>query len=218
MNTTKMRRFAGKGILLLGMAVLCVVVIGVMFLNGHQHRLSEAEVSALRNEYPVYGDVNLFHGPMRIPTLREVKENVDTFVYGVVEGEVSTYSRSLSAGNAELDGKRKGNGINDIFEYDAYTLSVITDTEGVYKAGDKISISSPKEFAELNPVLSAGMEIVVPITRDEEEPDRNYYAVFGMYYVTEDQYAISAFDESTMMKKAMSGITVEELLNELKRD
>lgn len=216
MNSSK-RKMKTRGILLPVMVVLCVVCLCAMFLNSHSQRLSESEISALRNEYPIYGNVNLFHGSMKAPTLREVKENVDTFVYGTVEGDASTFSRSLSTGNAALDEKRKENGINDTFEYDEYTISVIADTAGIYKVGDKISIASPKEFADLSPALSEGMEIVVPTTRDKEKSDRGYYSVFGMYYVTDKQYALSAFDESPMMETAMSGVTVEQLMKELKR-
>ena len=122
---------------------------------------------------------------------------------------------NISTGIPELDTKRNSNGIDDTYEFYAYTVSVIEDTSGIYKAGDEISIVSNKEFIDFKPHLSDGMKVVFPAGSEDGEVTRVSYSVYGMYYVTEDGYAISAFDETQTMEKSMNGIKVEELKNKV---
>lgn len=61
------------------------------------------------------------------------------------------------------------------------------------------------------------MKVVVPVSRLSENSSRSIYMVVGMYYVTEEGYALSAFDENTAAtaRTTYSGIKVENLLKEL---
>lgn len=195
--------------------VFCFVGCG-MVRNEASQRLTEEQIAELRQEYPICGDMGLVS--MKIPTISEIKEVYDTFVYGTVKGEMSTYSKNISTGSSELDAKRNNNGIGDTFEFYAYTVSVIEDTSEIYKAGDEISIVSNKEKIDFNPHFSDGMKVVFPAGSENGEDARVSYSVYGMYYVTEDDYAISAYDETQTMEKALSGIKVEELLEELKNN
>ncbi|MDE7313883.1 MAG: hypothetical protein K2N87_20035 [Eubacterium sp.] len=219
-SATKKSRLLIHTVLILSAAfVLCFIGYNSMVRNGTNQSLTENQIAELRDEYPICGDSELIKSivDMRIPTMSELKEHVDTFVYGKVEGEMSSYSQYISSGNPELDAKRNTNGRDDIFEFYEHTVSIIEDTSGIYKAGDQISIVSNKIFIDYNPHFSDGMKVVIPSALDKEVAGRVHYDVYGMYYVTEDGYAISAFEEKRMMKKALSGIKVEKLLEELKK-
>lgn len=196
---------------------LCAMICYNIANSATGQELSEAQISMLREKYPICGNEEVVMGSLRTPKINEIKEIAESFVYGEITGDISTYTKHISTGDLELDKKRTENGISDTFTFYEYTISVIDDTEGVHKPGDKITISANIDFIDYNPNLSDGMKIIVPTIKGEDDSSRYFYNVYGMYYVTDDGYAISAFDENkAMMKKTMSGIRVENLMNELK--
>ena len=205
------------GALALALAVICVAVVW----NGMQpkekvSKLTEEQISELREQYPLCVD----KAPPLVDavslSLEQVKASVDSFVYAEVVGDVSYYTVSASTGNEQLDEKRRANGINDEFQFYEYTLSVLGDTNGKYKKGEKITIASNVMFMDYKPKLSEGMRMVIPVSRDPEKPSRSYYQLDGIYYITEDGYAISAFEEK-LEPEPLSGMKVEELMQELKK-
>ena len=203
------------GALALALAVICVAVVW----NGMQPkekapRLTEEQISELREQYPLCkGSPPLVD--MDTWTLEQVKASVDSFVYAEVVGDVSYYTVSASTGNEQLDEKRRANGINDEFQFYEYTLSVLGDTNGKYKKGEKITIAANVMFMDYLPKLSDGMRMMIPMSRDPEKPSRSYYQRDGIYYITEDEFAVSAFDEK-LEPEPLSGMKVEELMQELK--
>ncbi len=204
--------------------LLLVVIIASLFCvyfmrPEPEPRLTDDAVAALRNEYPVYGKKVPALISMRSMTVDEVKDRVETFVYGEVVGEMSKYNVTASLKNKALAEKRAKNGINDVFEFYEYTVTVIGDTEGIYTQGDRITIAANVDFIEYNPTLSDGMRIVVPTVRDNKKEGRTNYTVSGMYYVTPDGYAIAAFDEekASASRDISSGVKVENLLKRLKK-
>lgn len=215
-----MKTYLTKWRLTTAIALLAVLLFGLAGLSVYEanQRLSADQIATLRDKYPLYGDMSTVMGSMRYMTMSEVIADHDTFVYGTVEGEMSMYSKYISTGDPQLDEKRKENGITDIYSYYSYTISVIEDSEGIYKAGDKIEIESPAAFIDFNPHLSDGMKIVVPITRDSESDTLTYFVAEGMYYVTEDGYVLSAVDEDLMrMKEPLTGVKLEKLLTKVKK-
>lgn len=206
---------------------LCFFIIPVFFIvgltgyfiveNKSGQRLSEEQIAEWRQEYPICG----LHLPplvdMGVPSFDQVKENADTFVYGTVTGEMSTYTEYISTGSSVLDTKRQNAGVSDAYTFYEYPISVIEDTAGLYKAGDCITIAANMVFVDYNPQLSEGMKVVVPVIQDSDKPGRTQFGVQGMYYVTEEDYVLSAFEESAMDMKPMSGMKVGELLKKLKK-
>ncbi len=187
-------------------------------INNQEYRLNDAQIAALREKYPVCGVEVPAGVSMKKLSLSNVKNVAETFVYGEVVGDVKTYTVKLSTGNSMLDEKRKENGISEEYEFYEYTISVINDTEGKKEKGENITIASNMIFKNYNPQLSSGMKIVVPVVNDKKKSTRNHYIVDGMYYVTEDGYAISAFEENaTSSRNITSGVKVEELLRQLKK-
>lgn len=60
------------------------------------------------------------------------------------------------------------------------------------------------------------MKVVVPIAENDASINREWFHVVGMYYVTENGYAISAYREDDLLaRSAMSGVKVDNLLSEL---
>ncbi len=207
-----------KMVLVAFTAILLLLVIAVVIYNINKSTLSAGQISALREQYPICGIDAPQNISMRNAPLSEVIEISDSFVYGEVVGDVATYTVDASTGNTKLDDKRNQNGINDSYDFYEYTISVISDSEGMYAKGEKITISSNVCFMDYNPKLSAGMKIIVPVFKDENSKSRHYYCVDGMYYVTDTGYAISAFDEAAMpSEKTLSGKKVNDVLNELKK-
>lgn len=149
---TNKSRFLGTAFLLLLTAACIFCAAGCsMDRDGgndrkESQRLTQAQIAQLRQEYPMIKDSPLVDG--RIPTMSEMKGRVDTFVYGTVEGEAPADSKSVSTGDAGVDAKRSQNGIDDVFPSYAYTLSVIEDTEGVFKAGDKVVMVTGQAYGE----------------------------------------------------------------------
>lgn len=194
--------------------VYCILSMGLL-----ENRLTTAQIDSLREQYPVCGLDAPAGLSLRKMNVDEVKDIVETFVYGEVTGDLSKYNVKTFLSNEALSEKRKENGIDEVFEFYEYTIEVISDTEGKYASGDLITIAANIDFINYNPVLSEGMGIVVPVAQDKEKSSRNYYIVDGMYYVTPEGYALAAFDEENVAisRGVSSGVKVETLLKNLKK-
>lgn len=211
-------------------ACLCLAIVGVFTNLSHSSkpRLSEDEISQLREQYPISGQkapemVSIYPEPLetQIELTKKFHSNPETytFVYAEVVGEVTSFDKNMSTGHSALDAAYKQHGINLNHEFYEYTLSVIKDSERNHKEGDIITIYANMMFIDYYPKLTDGMKIVVPIA-DYDEPNNTRYGFdnVGMYYITENGYAISAYDEESLLKKEpMSGMHVDDLLKELHR-
>ncbi len=201
----------------LAVLVLCLAVYGVTAAK-RSSRLSEAQIEALRSEYPIYGTKLPPLAEMITPTMEKIRGRVDTFIYGTIEGDMTVYPKYISTGDKELDEKRERVGLGNTYDFYKYTLSVIEDTAGILQKGDKIELVSNLDFVKYNPTFTDQMKIVVPASPEEENPNQFAYNVYGTYYVTEDGYTISAFNEKKAeMKESLNGLKVEQLLDELKK-
>lgn len=202
----------------LSVVLLCIVCF-IYFTNKKDDQLSKSQIQELREKYPICGIKVPPLSSMRNITLDEAIKKSESFVYGEVIGDFSTYKVSVSTGYDVLDKKSQANGIPDTTEFYEYPILVIKDSEGIYSEGDQITITANTMFMEYNPTLSKGMKIVVPVIRDPKVTSRNHYGAQGMYYVTEDGYAITAFEENLATKRSrtINGIKVNELLDNLKK-
>jgi len=174
--------------------LLILLICILAQINHRESRLTDSQIASLRETYPIYGVKIPPLIEMHTPAFTEVKNSVETFVYGEVVGEAQTYHK--------------------LYDFYEYPLSIIKDTKGKYQTGDHITITANKIFEDYNPKLSAGMKVVVPVTADTEVAGRTHYTVIGMYYVTEDGYVLSAYEESDVN---YSGLKIEELLKRLKK-
>lgn len=186
-----------KILFLIAMALLISVL--TLSVSMRQERMSAQEVEELRTKYKVYGDINKVNPLIEVgvvkTTLKEIAKKSDTFVYGEVLEEVPVYSAKSYA------------------KFYGYKIRVISDTKNIFSSGEEITIIANTVFQEYFPVLSKGMKVVLPIG----EIKGKYYFELCAYYVTEDEFVISAFDEKEILDKEYSGIKLEKLLNEIKK-
>lgn len=192
--------------LLAAVLVLCAAIVFEVYQTTTGARLSEAQIAALRESYPVCGDIGKI--PQNIdrfgfPTWEEIKERSDTFLYATIDGEWSKYFRTY--------------GLYGSYSYE-YPITVIEDTEGCFEPGEMLTIASNLSLLEYNPDLKPGMKIIFPVSLEFQEETRLYFSVEGMYYVTEDDYVLSAFDEDKhAVKQKMTGKKLRALMREVKK-
>lgn len=181
--------------------IITVVLIASIFAIAQpEEKLSKEQISALREQYPIYGDINKISPLIEVAqvktTLEEISKRADTFIYGEVTEEVPVYSKYSYA------------------QFYGYKLKVISDTENKFSLNDEITIVANTEFKDYNPSLFKGMKVVIPVAESKSQQGKYNFDVF-MYYVTEDGFVLSAFDESKYLDKEYSGIKVEKLLEEI---
>lgn len=166
-----------------------------------EERLTSQQIENLRERYPVYGDINKLNPLIEIAvvktTLKELAERADTFVYGAVLEEVPVYS------------------VYSYAKFYGYKIKVYEDTEGKFSAGEEITVIANTEFKEYNPSLAEGMKIVIPVAESKSQQGK-YNFDLCVYYVTEDGFVISAFDEKQILDKEYSGLKVEKFIQETK--
>lgn len=188
-----------KRIILIVVAVVTILLIAAAFLSKPDtpaNCLTAEEVAALRGQYPICRGVHPIISVKKV-SLEECIELSESFVYAEATGEINRYG---SYG----------------YPFYEYALIVIKDTEGIFKKGDKITIAANAEYFEpYDPKLEKGMRVVVPVVRDSDVEGRTWYDREGMFYVTDDEYVISVFEEEAGNEK--SGMKVDALLNELKK-
>lgn len=209
---------AGKRNVALGSCVFLTaltVLIVLLFLRATD-RLTEEQIADLRGQYPICEASHPLVSFRENISLEECIRRAESFVYGEVVGEASYYQVSRDLGDGEFQEKQKANGVSDVNEFYEYTLRVLDDTEGRYTPDTEITISANVLLKDSYPALQEGMRVVVPVVRDDSVTTRNYYTVHGMFYVTEEEYALSAYEEPDT-EKPVSGQKVDALMGKLKK-
>lgn len=199
------------------MRFLCSLV-AICFIAGgcspglKKERLSKDQMAVLREQYPVYTGVAAIVDISREMTLQEVGEASDTFVYGKIIGDSFRYSTNAESGIPALDEKQDSMGSREV-EFYGYTLEVIRDTENKFEQNSIITIEVNATYTDMMPVLKDGIEVIVPVTEwaTMERPNRYNYTRTGMYYVTPDDYVLSAYQEEEPID--FSGMTLESALD-----
>ncbi len=107
--------------------------------------------------------------------------------------------------------------IDTIFSGDSvYGDRKILDPLAVRKGQDiRIGDLASHEYSGLR--LEPGMKIVLPITSatDKGVPYEHSYCINGLYYIVDDHFVLSAFNE--MKDNVYSGYSVEQLADEILR-
>lgn len=214
-NTMKSKK---KNLSIIAAVSIIICLIGIITEYKLNDRLTDKEIQSFRNIYPICGIDEPETLSMGKATLEDYinSGSIDSFVYGEVVGDISMYNKNISTGYSELDEKLVNSGLGIKHDFYEYTISVIEDTENRYDEGDLITITANVLFIDYNPMLRDGMKVVVPVLENDAAIDRNWFNVIGMYYVTDNGYAISAYDEDdALTRRALSGVKVERLLTEL---
>lgn len=180
---------------------LIISVVFILFTacqyKENTERLSNAQIETLREEYPVCGT--------KLHPLIDIQETdfdtslkrAETFIYCRITDN-AVYSK---------------NSYGEFFEY---PVTVIYDTKNIYKKGEKFTLYANRYFEEYNPSFRKGMKAIVPIKTSESTPSKKGYGIIGSYYVTTDDYALSAFDEEKFSKESLSGLKADEVMKRIK--
>ena len=194
--------------------ITLIITIACYMMYINFDRLTDVQIEALRDEYPIcFGEP--YGVSMIYPSLEDITSIADTFVYAKIVGDVKRYTIDISVENDALEEKHKQYGISNTYEFYEYTLEIIRDTEKQFTRsnGQTITIVANSMFEEYYPVLKKDMRVVVPV---HKRNDNKYdYTKYGFYYVTEDDYVLSAFEESSISSK--SGIKINSLMDQLKK-
>ncbi len=176
------KKIKSRRIFLWAMAGIFALVVGMVWrVNIPANRLSESEILALRDEYPICGvDAPEMVSMVEVQLETYIEDgSYDSFVYGEVLGDVDTFAKEVSTGHIELDEKFKNNGLGITESFYGYVISVIEDTEGRYQKGDKITIVDNVIFKDYNPTFSKGMKVIVPILENDASINREWFGVVG---------------------------------------
>lgn len=208
-NDQEVRIMRRKVLIFSTMMILGFVCIFSIACTNSQveDRLSQEEIEGLRNEYPIYNNVAPYVEISREMTLEEVSDVADTFIYGKIKGEAFRRSDNTGTGIPELDDKLNDKGGFESV-YAGYTLEVLNDTEGMLKKGSLVTIEVNEVFWDMMPNFSDGMEVIVPVTSwaNTGNLDRYNFTRTGMFYVTEDDYALAVYQDDN---DAITGMKVD---------
>ena len=187
--------------------VLCVILAALLCVltacTAPTDRLSPEEIEVLRQTYPLCGTPDIVDGYWNVP-VEEYIERADTFVYGEVRGDMQYYTKDVALKTVE---------------FYAYTLSVLADSEGLYEKGTEITLHNNMWLKNMTPELQDGMRILAVFNAGTEDEYRSSFAPSGLFYVTEDGYVLSTFDETeTGTGIILSGLPVKEALKLLQKN
>ena len=183
--------------------------------------LSQKEVDALREKYPVY-PVKV-HQLVSMDTDISVEEMAqdefsDTVIYGTITSQKKWMYISLAgADHPELEErKRELTGSAGTATFLCYEMEIIRDAGGRYQPGDKVTLSITEFLEPTIPELKPGDKFIALAGYNDGiyslENDIGI-AFKGLYYVTEDGYAISTSGEEPQTRA--SGMTADDCVDYL---
>lgn len=191
-----------KVLWIVGVLVICslvAVLVGVLHEEPvPEERLTPEQIAALRDEYPLITTLAPPLVDLRRTNIEEIKEHVDSFVYGEVTGDIMKFTSPMYG-----------------FKRYEYPFTVIDDSQGKYATGEQITVAASMEFKDYNPQLYKGMKIVLRVSRDDEVPSRSYFGSEGSFYVTPDGYTLPVVEDEEDTR--YYGWKVDYLLKLLKK-
>lgn len=190
-----MKKCKRYGVLIMGVLLIALAVWVVSNLNVNK-RLSDEQIVELRKDYPVYGMNANGNDNFDFDILSAVcEEHVQTFIYCEIVSDASVDYPSFHA---------------------EYKVKVLKDTEKLYSEQEEIIIVGSTDEEYILPVFSKGMKIVLPIWRDDDGR-RHWYSIVGTYWVTDDEYVLSAFNEGKYSQCDFTGTQLAQLWKELEK-
>lgn len=152
--------------------------------------LSAEEIAALREEYPQKDTVNPLTGYLYPFTFSREAQRADTIIYGEV-----------------MKSSKIRFGI-------LHTVYVFDSSRGGVNNGTRIEVFERQGYEAF--YLQTGDRFATPLWKKEGEETRWDLYPNSMFYVTDDGYVLSVFDESDRFlnydQKIHSGMTVQALL------
>ena len=189
--------------------------------------LSQKEVDALREEYPIYQVKS--QGPAEFVgdtiTVEEMAQDEfsDTVIYGTITSQKKWMYISLAgADHPELEErKRELTGSAGTAARLYYEMEVIRDAGGKYQPGDKVLLSITEFLEPTIPELKPGDKFIAMAGYYwNHDFDKKVFlenelgmSFKGLYYVTKDGYAISTSGDEPQTRA--SGMTADDCVDYL---
>lgn len=174
-------------------------------------KLSEEKVQELRKQYPVYDVTAAPFATVVIQPFAEVASHMETVMDVKVIGDVNrTYIDLSGTMPADFEEAIKEKGFSYTAGFLTYQVEVIEDAGGQYDPGDIVTVSITDVLEGAIPTFQKGDRFIFMGGYDEEgqnEVGMNYQT----YYVTEDGYALSSFQEEEA--NCLSGVKAEECVD-----
>ena len=211
-----------KCICVLLSCLLCVLSLSACApYSPPEPALSQKEVDALREKYPVY-PVKV-HQLVSMDTDISVEEMAqdefsDTVIYGTITSQKKWMYISLAgADHPELEEKKRElTGSAGTATFLCYEMEIIRDAGGRYQPGDKVTLSITQFLESTIPPLEPGDKFIALggyYDGINAFPDEINIAFKGLYYVTKDGYAISTSGEEPQTRA--SGMTADDCVDYL---
>ena len=210
-----MKQINRKNALTLIAGLLAVLLCALTACAPEPEPLTEAEIEALREEYPEYNSppplVNMF-----VQQSFERKATMaDTYVYVEITSELQYFSKSMEKYmDAQMIEKYQKQGLSTDNTFFEYTAKVLDDSQGLLKSGAAIQLHCPMIFFDSTPPLQVGDRVAVAVTKDKERKNAYSFGWTTMYYVTEDGHVLSCVKEIEGDER--TGIGVGALLEEVR--
>ena len=203
-----------KNLIIIALLVIAFIIPASVIIPSliPEDILTEEEVAKIRekNNYRIYKFDPSFWGTtdFKEVSFRETVKNTDTFAYCEVIGD------------AEFVELEAGEMINKGATMRIHRLNVIKDSEGIFNEGDEFCFAYGLMNQGTTPRPKDGEKIILPISLIflngyEKDEYFAYSGETGYYYVTDDGYVISAFEEEEGC--VYSGKTVDNLLKALRK-
>ncbi len=178
--------------------------------------LSAEEIATLRKQYPIYTNVPPTTTRADIPFMT-ILTWFPTATLVEITSPPQYYSVSLSGTLPEqLEEKWEDMDLVNRAYFFEYEAVVLEDAAGILQPGDVITLSCTKEMEECTPELKVGQKLLTLLDKAaSEKPNRYVFDREGAYYVTEDDYILSVFEEE---KDAQyTGWKADAFLDELRQ-
>ena len=179
--------------------------------SSSEARLEANAITELRKDYPITGRAPANMSMME-PTLDIIFESSESVLVLEIIGNMTHHAEELLTGDDVIDQKMADHGIPGEVVYFVYPVRVIQDEAGIYEEGAEIAIYNNVIFEDVTPILERGDRISIPLQEGHDHSDRVPFSVFGLYYVTANDYVLSAFDEKG---GALTGYSLDEYLREV---
>lgn len=209
-----------RGFFMILFTLFCLLCFtSCSFYSPAEPKLSEEEVQALREEYPIQPIST--HPLIDIDTsgtVEEMASNMDTAIYGKVISPRKWKSVSTTGtDHPELEEKKEDlTGGAGTATFLCYELEVIRDAGGKYKKGDKVLFSLTEMMEGTVPDFQEGDGVIFmgAYSDGEENALENEIGITfkGIYYVTDDGYALSTCGEDPQTARA-SGMAADDCLD-----
>ncbi len=215
--------FRNRYMYMLALLVIAgISIFAILNVWFNSSSLNQSEVEELRAQYPLYSGVPA-HVSIKEITLDDIMKTAETLVLAEVIEPLPEYTIQLvddsDSSEGKLQEKGKEFGLSDTATFISYRIKVMEDlleSEILHNQSAEITIAVSSEFKEVEPELKPGMRIITPISQGTGKHQGKYlYSKYGLYYVTDHGYVLSAYDEGSGAK--LTGQSLEEAKSALRK-